>query len=144
MLAIDSFQFMLPMPTVQVIELMKQHHIYVLPSNGYEGWGAVVNEAMSAGCTVIASSVAGSAKTMISHGNNGLLFETGDHEQLANLLIQLNIDEEMRHRLATAGQRTMLDSWTPKIGASRFISVCDALLSHHPVPNYTDGPMAPV
>lgn len=143
LLAENSYRFLPPMPVPRVLELMCQNHIYVLPSNGYEGWGAVVNEAMSVGCTVIASAVAGAAKTIIRNRENGLLFSPGDWRTLGDQLILLSCNEIMRRHLAVQGQRTIVECWAPAVAAERFLAVSKALLSNHPVPNYHNGPMVP-
>lgn len=137
-----SFHSSLPME--QVWTRMRAAHVYVLPSNGYEGWGAVVNEAMSQGCAVVASEAAGSAKTMVHHGENGLLFRAGDWRQLGGLLSQLSADEGLRVRLAQAGQRTIAECWSPQVAADRFLAVSEALFSKGPPPTYDSGPMAPL
>jgi glycosyltransferase involved in cell wall biosynthesis len=144
LLVANSYQFLPPIPASEVLGLMRQHHIYVLPSNGHEGWGAVVNEAMSVGCAVVASSAAGSAKTMIEHGVNGLLFVPDDWQTLAEHLIFLGRNEARRLELAQAGQRTITELWAPEIGAGRFVKACEALLTHRPVPEFKSGPMAPI
>lgn len=141
-LAVGSYHFLPPVPAAQVMELMKQHHMYVLPSNGYEGWGAVINEAMSAGCAVIASAATGAARTMIEPGINGLLFKPGDWRALAEGLILLNRNETLRQQLAQNGQRTITEIWNPAVAAERFIAVSAALLVGSPVPIFTNGPMA--
>ena len=76
-------------PSDEVPALMQKHDVYVLPSNAYEGWGAVVNEAMSAGCAVIASDKTGAGASLIEHGVNGLLFKSGSENSLYNCLSQL-------------------------------------------------------
>jgi glycosyltransferase involved in cell wall biosynthesis len=143
LLAADSYRFHPPMPVPRVLELMRQHHIYVLPSNGYEGWGAVVNEAMSVGCAVVASAAAGAAKTIIRNGENGLLFAPGDWRTLSDQLNLLGSNETVRLHLAQRGQRTIVECWAPAVAAERFLAVSRALLSDHRVPNYHDGPMVP-
>ena len=138
----NCYRFMPPLPMQQILELMKQHHVYVLPSNASEGWGAVVNEAMSAGCAVIASFATGSARTMIRHGENGLLFAPNDWQSLADHLDLLGSNEEMRCKIAREGQRTISECWSPHTAAERFYTICDALMTNHPVPKYLSGPMA--
>jgi glycosyltransferase involved in cell wall biosynthesis len=137
-----SVEFISSIPAVQVRDQMRRAHVYVLPSNDGEGWGAVLNEAMSEGCAVVGSEAAGSAKTMLRHGENGLLFAPGHHGQLGSLLIQLNADEALRRRLAVAGQRTISEFWSPEVAAERFLAVADALLVNRPYPEYSSGPMA--
>jgi glycosyltransferase involved in cell wall biosynthesis len=140
----DHVEFHSSMLAGHVREQMRKAHIYVLPSNAYEGWGAVLNEAMSEGCTVVASDGAGAAKSMLRHGENGLLFKQGDHRGLAELLVQLSADEPLRLRLAKAGQKTISDCWSPDVAAERVLAVADALLSKRAVPEYASGPMARV
>jgi glycosyltransferase involved in cell wall biosynthesis len=130
------------MPVEEVLQQMQQAHVYVLPSNAYEGWGAVVNESMSQGCAVIASHAAGSAKAIIQHGQNGMLFRPGDWRSLGRLLCELDEDESMRLRLAQAGQRAIAETWSPAIAAERLVAASSALLSGEPVPRYSGGPMA--
>ena len=130
------------MSATQTREQMRHTHVYVLPSNAYEGWGTVLNEAMSEGCAVVASERAGSAKTLLRHGENGLLFMPGDYRKLAGLLFQLSADEKLRIKLAKAGQRTISECWSPEMAAERFLAVSDALLSSCSPPTYSAGPMS--
>ena len=137
-----SVDFRDSVPASEVRLWMRKAHVYVLPSNGYEGWGAVVNEAMSEGCPVVASEAVGAAKSMIRHGENGLLFKPGDHVRLSDLLLQLNTDESLRFRFANAGQQTIAQFWSPKIAAERFLCVCESIQKNNPPPKYGFGPMA--
>lgn len=127
----------------EVWQWMAGSHVYVFPSNGREGWGAVVNEAMSQGCVAVANDASGSAKTIIRDGVNGFLFNTGDWRKLGEILIRLNEDESLRLRMARAGQNTIRGCWSPKVAAERFLAVSEALLSQKLTPTYNDGPMSP-
>ncbi len=142
MLLKDSYRIYSSMPIFQVIELMKQNQIYVLSSSAFEGWGAVINEAMSVGCAVIASKDGGAARSMIEHEKNGLLFRAGDWRALATGLDMLSRNETMRRQLADEGQRTLTEYWSPAKAAKRFLDVSASLLARHPVPSYVKGPMA--
>lgn len=143
LLPAGSYRFIPPMPVSEILGLMGKHHIYVLPSNGYEGWGAVVNEAMSMGTAVVASAAAGSAKSMIRHQLNGLLFQPGDWRELSRLLCLLGKNEEIRLQIAREGQRNVVECWSPAVAAERFLILSEALLTERPVPLFCDGPMAP-
>jgi len=144
LLAAGSYQFLPSMPNPEILELMRRHHIYVLPSNAYEGWGAVMNEAMAEGCAVIASNASGAASSLIRHGENGLLFASGDWKRLGELLCELGGDELRRIRLAQNGQDTITKCWSPTVAAERFLLVSNALITGQPVPVFDDGPIAPV
>ena len=121
---------------------MRQADVYVLPSNGIEGWGVVVNEAMLEGCAVIASRESGSGATLISDGENGLLIPSGSVNALTRALERLEADEALRLRLASAGQAAMLAEWTPSIAAERLLAFCEAKLANRPPPIWPTGPMS--
>jgi glycosyltransferase involved in cell wall biosynthesis len=83
-----------------VPQLMKAADVYV-QSSRWEGFGIAALEAMASGLPVVASRVPGLAELV---GDTGLLFEPGDHQQLAEHLATLINREELRARLAKAGQ----------------------------------------
>ena len=49
-----------------ILQEMRNHHIFLFTSDRNEGWGAVVNEAMSNGCVVVGSNKIGSIPYLIS------------------------------------------------------------------------------
>jgi glycosyltransferase involved in cell wall biosynthesis len=57
--------------------------VLVLPSDGRETWGLVVNEAMACGLPAIVSDTAGCAPDLIEEGKTGFRFSVGDFDQLA-------------------------------------------------------------
>ncbi len=58
----------------------------VLPSDGGETWGLVVNEAMACGRACFVSDQVGCGPDMVVHDETGGLFPVGDREALAALL----------------------------------------------------------
>ena len=79
----DVVKFYPPVPISEVRKLMHEHDVYVLSSNGYEGWGAVVSEALEEGMKVIGTYEAGSSVTILPEK---CLFMSGDHMRLLKLL----------------------------------------------------------
>ena len=79
----DVVKFHPPVPISDVRKLMREHDVYVLSSNGYEGWGAVVSEALEEGMAVIGTYEAGSSATILPESN---LFHAGDWRRLKELL----------------------------------------------------------
>lgn len=67
-----------------------------------EGFGLVYLEAAAHGLPIVAHHVGGVAEA-VSHGNNGLLVEPGDTENLANAFAQLIEDRELRERMGKNG-----------------------------------------
>ncbi len=78
-------------------------HVMVLPSD-YEPWAVVVNEAMAAGCPIVASDVVGAAWDMVRDGESGRLFPRGDLEGLVMALLDVtDVAAYERYRDATPG-----------------------------------------
>jgi L-malate glycosyltransferase len=78
--------------------------IMLLPSHR-EGLPLSIVEAMLSDVPVIAASVGG-VPEIITHGQDGLLFQPGDVATLATLIRQLIGDANLRQQLAQAGHRT--------------------------------------
>ena len=95
----------------QVRKLMRQHDIYVLPSDGGEGWGAVLNEALEEGMIAIASLESGAGATMLESNR---LFPAGNAE-------------ELRRKLTEARSRGGIGLWTARNAAA---VLCDFMKKH--------------
>ena len=96
----------------QVRGLMHEHDVYVFPSNGYEGWGAVVNEALEEGMDVIGTYECGACPTLLSRDR---LFHSGEVKALVRLL-----EKEWKGELSSCS----IDGWTAKDAADRFLRIC--------------------
>lgn len=70
-------------PVERVREVMRAHDVYVLPSNAYEGWGAVVSEALEEGMRVLATVDSGAGATLLPPSH---LFKAGEVKRLSMLL----------------------------------------------------------
>lgn len=111
----DVIKFHAPVPIAEVRRLMRGHDVYVLASNAYEGWGAVVSEALSEGMKVIGTYEAGSSATILPKSN---LFHCGDWRTLQNL---------MSENLASAG----IGEWNPRGAAKALIDIANGNKSSH-------------
>ncbi len=81
--------------------------ILLLPSHR-EALGLSIIEAMLSNVPVIAARTGG-VPEIVTHGENGLLFQTGDIPDLARLILQMVSNTELRHQLAQAGRRIAID-----------------------------------
>jgi glycosyltransferase involved in cell wall biosynthesis len=63
--------------------------VFVMCSGVGETWGLSVNEAMNFGLPVVVSDLTGCADDLVSVGQNGLVFKSGDVDALANCLQQV-------------------------------------------------------
>jgi len=80
------FTFLPPVPLAEVRELMRSHDVYVFSSNGEDGWGAVVSEAMEEGMCVLGSRATGAPPTLLP---SGYLFNCGDWRALSKRLARI-------------------------------------------------------
>jgi glycosyltransferase involved in cell wall biosynthesis len=74
-----------------------------LQASHSEGWGLPATEAMACGCALVTYDNGGS-REYASDGRTALVVEPGDREGLADAVVRLAGDRELRLRLAAAGR----------------------------------------
>lgn len=99
------------LPMADVHQLMAEVDCLVLPSR-YDGWGAVVVEALMAGTLAICSDRCGAAEAVVASGLGGG-FHSGDKNSLMEILIPI-IDAGKR----TTSQRKALAEWSKCFNAN--------------------------
>lgn len=87
-----------------VMGLMKASDLFVMPSH-YEGLSLAMIEAMACGLPIIASDVRG-LKDHITNEQNGLLFQVDDHKALAERILQLANNKELRVKLSHGAKKS--------------------------------------
>ncbi len=83
--------------------------VFVLPSR-HEPWGLIVNEAMAAGCAVIASSDVGAAPDLVRDGVTGYTYPVGDVPALTKALAETLHSPEISRRMGVAAAERIA-SW---------------------------------
>lgn len=142
---LDAFvSFKSAVPIEEVRLEMRRADVLVCSSNGTEGWGAVVSEAMEEGCTVIATRECGSGACLVQHGENGILFSAGSQKELLKHLCEMYEKPKERCRLAYNGQQTMQETWGASVAASRFVTFARALKKNETLPEFSSGPLSAV
>jgi glycosyltransferase involved in cell wall biosynthesis len=71
----------------------------LMPST-MEGLASAYLEAMATGLPLLASDVTG-AREVVDHGESGFLFPVGDVDAIADLIVKLAADPDLRHRIGT-------------------------------------------
>ena len=125
-----------------LMQKMSEADIFLFTSGRREGWGAVVNEAMSRGCAVIASDQTGCAPWLIKDGHNGILFRSGDLSDLIRKSAEAVENADVRMWLGFNAYRTIRDMWSPASAAQRFVKLSNAVREGDPIP-FNDGPCSP-
>lgn len=124
----------------EVRKRMENASVFIFNSDRYEGWGAVVNEAMNAGCAVLVSHVVGSAPFLITQDVNGRVYEYGNsNEFIASLEHYLTHPEKVRE-MGMEAYKTMVGLWNIETAVPRFLNMVRSLLAGQKIPMYDVGP----
>ena len=135
----DCVQMLGSMSPEKVREHMEAADIFMFTSDFNEGWGVVLNEAMSSGCAVIASHAIGSVPYLLRDGENGMIYKNDDMDDLYLKLRNLIGDSVLRHKLGIAAYDTLAGTWNAKVAADRFLKLCEVLQQGKKSP-FADGP----
>lgn len=138
----DRVKFMGAMPPEEVAEEMRRANIFAFTSNSLEGWGAVVNEAMGAGCAIVASSSAGSVSTLIRNEENGMVYENDDYQEFFKKISLLVKNRQKVEALGISAVRTIKEEYNAEIAAKRFLHICEMILNGEEVQPYSEGLMS--
>ncbi|MFR5748984.1 MAG: glycosyltransferase [Thomasclavelia spiroformis] len=126
---------------IEVFEYMKKADIFTFTSNKQEGWGAVLNEAMSCGCCVIAGDQIGSVPFLIDNKIDGFIYETGNNEDLYNKLSILCNNKEVRDFLGHNAYNKIHDIWNVTNASLRLYNLIENILEDKDVSKlYESGP----
>ncbi|MBI5155097.1 glycosyltransferase family 4 protein [Candidatus Poribacteria bacterium] len=94
----------------QMLGQYRRADLLVFPSR-YEGMPNVVLEAMSCGLPVIGTHIAGTEE-LVADGANGFLVNVDDVEALADRILLLADDEQLRQRMGSRGRAAVLENWS--------------------------------
>ncbi|MCL5962698.1 MAG: glycosyltransferase family 4 protein [Chloroflexi bacterium] len=99
-------------PSDQLARLYRSADVFCAPSTGGESFGIILLEAMAMGKPIVASNIVG-YRELIRHGQEGLLVEPKNPRSVADALIQLLGNAELRQSMGESGRFKALDySWS--------------------------------
>jgi glycogen(starch) synthase len=98
------------LPWHQLVDLYRRASIFVMPSY-YETFGISVVEAMAFGLPVVATT-AGGLPEVVENGVTGILVPPGDPKALADAIICLLRNPELRQRMGQAGRERVQTEFT--------------------------------
>ena len=116
-------------PPDKVRFLMERSHIHVFTSNFLEGWGAVLNESMNAGCAVVASRNAGASLFLIDHARNGLLYKDDSYEDMVEQVLLLLENPESIEQYGRQAYETISGLWNAQIAAERLMDFYNGFMN---------------
>lgn len=131
-------------PPEQVRHHMEQSQIFLFTSDRNEGWGAVLNEAMDAGCAVVASCAIGAVPFLMKDGENGLIYQDGDEEDLYSKVCRLLKNGDICREYGQKARQTTTQLWNGQVAADRLLTLTRALNAGEASPAlYETGPCSP-
>jgi glycosyltransferase involved in cell wall biosynthesis len=100
----------------------------VVCSSYFESYGMVNVEAMACGKPVVSTNRGGPSETIV-HGETGFLVEPGDAGGLAQHVITLLRDADLRAKMGAAGRKRVEKMFSAQVTADRFMERIDNLLT---------------
>lgn len=124
----DCVHMLGSMKPEKVREYMEKSQIYLFTSDRNEGWGAVLNESMNSGCTVIASRAIGSVPFLLQDGESGLIYESGNVDMLFEKIKYVLDNPIETQYFGEQAYQTIVNQWNAEEAARRFICLTESFL----------------
>lgn len=107
---------------------MEKSEIFLFTSDRNEGWGAVLNESMNSGCTIIASHAIGSVPFLIEDTQNGLIYKDGDNDDLYEKVKWVLDHPIEQKRIGKNAYQTIQKEWNAQNAAEKFLKLAEKLM----------------
>ena len=114
-------------PSDKVKDYMEKANIFIGTSASQEGWGAVINESMNAGCVVIANRKMGSVPFLIENNHNGIIYNS--YKGLETSVKKVINNKVLRRKLSTNAYEFITQKWTGEVAANNIIKLFENILN---------------
>jgi glycosyltransferase involved in cell wall biosynthesis len=91
-------------PVAELPPYFARADLFVLPSR-HDGWGVVINQAISAGLPVVASDAVGAAAELVRPDENGYVVPAGDATALADAMFRVLESPATLRRMSQASRQ---------------------------------------
>lgn len=122
----DVIEIVGQVPSEEVKKYMEEANIFIGTSDSWEGWGAVINESMNAGCAIVANKKMGSVPFLIKNGENGLWYTS--YQDFENKVKKLIDDKELRTKFGKNAYKYITEEWTSGIAAENLIKLFESVI----------------
>lgn len=123
----DVVEIVGQVPSNEVKTYMEKANIFIGTSGSQEGWGAVINESMNAGCALVANRRMGSVPFLIKDNESGLIYSS--YKELEDKVKILINDKKLRTKLGKNAYKYITEKWTSSIAASNLIELFDSIIN---------------
>jgi glycosyltransferase involved in cell wall biosynthesis len=108
----ENYRYLGYVPTSDMPSLYNMASVYIAPSFE-DSLGIRILEAMSCRKPVVASDIGG-VHEIVTDQRNGLLIKPGDAGELAEKIVRLLQNEDLRQKIASAGRQTVLERFSSR------------------------------
>ena len=133
----DVVEIVGQVPSDKVKDYYEKANIFIGTSDSNEGWGAVVNEAMNAGCVIIANKKMGSVPFLIKDKENGIIYRS--YQELEDAVKLVIDNKELRKKLGENAYEFITEKWNAKVGAENLVKLFESIIEGKEV-EIEDGP----
>ncbi len=116
---LDSVTFSGKLSQMEVVDLLRSSDLFCFPTSASEGFPKVVIEALAAGLPVVSTRV--SVIPHLLEKGGGVLLESRDPDELADVVIDILSDREKYAAMSTSARETArsftLENWRDRIAA---------------------------
>ena len=122
----DVLEVVGQVPSEEVKKYMEKANIFIGTSDSNEGWGAVINESMNAGCAIVANKKMGSVPFLIGNNDRGFMYD--NYQDLENKIKQLIENKDLRVKKKKNAYNFIITKWTGEIAAENIIKTFNAVI----------------
>lgn len=130
----DRVHFAGWVPKEAMPEVYRKHDLLIFPSIWPEPFGLVLVEAMAAGLPVIGTSVGGN-RDLLQEDRTGLTFPPENVRALADLMLRLRNERDLRERLSAQAQEHVRDRFEIRVMS---LAIEEYLVRHVVTPSPAD------
>ncbi len=127
-LGLSNVEFVGQVGRMERDSLIVQSQFTVLPSHAYETLGKTILESYAEGRAVVASD-AGSRRELVREGETGLLYRTGDVNQLAAAIRMLGSRPELAEKMGRAGREFVRQRHRPEGHYEKLLALYQRLVA---------------
>lgn len=127
-LRLENVEFLGYKSEEALLDLMSQARFSVLPSEWYENCPMSVLESMAMGKPVIGARIGGIPE-LINHSEDGLLFESGNTDDLADKIARLAIDHKQCQEMGRMAREKVVTNYSPEVHYQKVMNVYQRLLT---------------
>ena len=136
---IKNIELIGPLNGDGVHKMMSESNIFVISSNRREGWGAVLNEAMSHGCICFSNKAVGASTYLINNGVNGFIYR-GKKDLHKKLKQYIDFDSKTRINIELKAKETISKIWNGENAAKNLIHQIKFYFENHYFDSSISGP----